>query len=316
MIDFSVNPFGLAPMAGATDKAMRLTCRRFGCGLEVTEMVSAKALTYNNQKSFALFDLTGEEQPISVQLFGSEPAVMAEGARIAVAHGAQMLDINMGCPVPKVAGHGEGSGLLRTPETAWAIVAAMRKAVEVPLSCKIRIGWETKDPHIDDFARGLEAAGADFLAVHGRTRAQYYSGRADRSAIRQVVEAVDIPVLANGDANDADSALSLMNETGAAGVLIGRGALGRPWIFAQCLAAYRGEPVPTEPERSERAHILLDQARLAVRDKGEYAAMRELRGVCGWYAHGLPGAAAFRRDAAQLSTFADLAALLEKHGWI
>ena len=316
MIDFAANPFGLAPMAGATDKAMRLICRRYGCGLEVTEMVSAKALTYNNQKSFALFDLSGEEDPIAVQLFGSDPAVMAQGARIAVAHGARMLDVNMGCPVPKVAGHGEGSGLLKTPETAWAIIRAMKEAVDVPVSAKIRIGFDAPDPHIDDFARGLEAAGADYLAVHGRTRAQYYSGRADRGAIKKVVEAVAIPVLANGDATDAASALALMEETGAAGVLVGRGALGRPWIFRQCLAAWIGQTPPPDPDKQERARILLDQARLAIADKGEYAAMREYRAVCGWYAHGLPGAAAFRRQASQITTFDDLRALLEMQGWI
>lgn len=316
MIDFSVNPFVLAPMAGVTDKAMRLICRCYGCGLQVTEMVSAKALHYNNKKSFELFDLTDETQPISVQLFGSEPDIMAEGARLAVAAGAAMLDVNMGCPVPKVAGHGEGSGLLRTPETAFAIIRAMRAAVDVPLSAKIRIGWDAPDPHITDFAKGLADAGCDFLAVHGRTRAQYYTGTADWSAIAAVVRAVDIPVIANGDVVDAASARAIREATGAAGIMVGRGALGRPWIFAQLFADWQGEPVPPEPSLAERARVMLDHAALACRYKGERIAMQEMRKQIGWYVKGLPHAAALRRDACILNTYDDLRTLLAREGFL
>lgn len=316
MIDFNANPFVLAPMAGVTDKAMRLICRRYGVGLEVTEMVSAKALHYNNKKSYELFDLIDEEEPIAVQLFGSEPDIMAEGARLAVAHGAKMIDVNMGCPVPKVANHGEGSGLLRTPETAFAIVRAMRDAVDVPLSAKIRIGWEERDPHIADFARGLEAAGCDFLAVHGRTRSQYYSGDADWSAIAEVVKAVQIPVLANGDVVDAASARAILDTTGAAGVMVGRGALGRPWLFAELLADWQGKPLPEEPNISERARVMLDHAALACRYKGERIAMQEMRKQIGWYVKGLPHAAALRRDACLMNTYDDLEQLLKREGFL
>lgn len=316
MIDFNANPFVLAPMAGVTDKAMRLICRRYGVGLEVTEMVSAKALHYNNKKSYELFDLIDEEEPIAVQLFGSEPDIMAEGARLAVAHGAKMIDVNMGCPVPKVANHGEGSGLLRTPETAFAIIRAMRDAVDVPLSAKIRIGWEERDPHIADFARGLEAAGCDFLAVHGRTRSQYYSGDADWSAIAEVVKAVQIPVLANGDVVDAASARAILDTTGAAGVMVGRGALGRPWLFAELLADWQGKPLPEEPNISERARVMLDHAALACRYKGERIAMQEMRKQIGWYVKGLPHAAALRRDACLMNTYDDLEQLLKREGFL
>lgn len=316
MLDFAANPFVLAPMAGVTDKAMRLICRRYGVGLEVTEMVSAKALHYKNKKSFELFDLTDEEAPISVQLFGSEPEIMAEGARLAVDAGARTLDVNMGCPVPKVAGHGEGSGLLRTPETAFAIIRAMRDAVDVPLSAKMRIGWEERDPAIADFARGLEAAGCDFIAVHGRTRAQYYTGQADWDAIREVVDAVDIPVIANGDVDSVASARAIREATGAAAIMVGRGALGRPWLFAQLLADYRGEPVPPEPGLSARAQVMLDHAALACRYKGERIAMQEMRKQISWYVKGLPHAAALRRDACTMNTYADLQHLLEREGFL
>lgn len=316
MIDFSANPFVLAPMAGVTDKAMRLICRRYGVGLVVTEMVSAKALHYRNKKSFELLDLRDEEEPIAVQLFGSEPDIMAEGARLAVEAGAKMLDVNMGCPVPKVAGHGEGSGLLRTPETAFAIIRAMRDAVDVPLSAKMRIGWDEKDPHITDFAKGLEAAGCDFITVHGRTRAQYYTGKADWQTIADIVRAVDIPVIANGDVEDVASARAIAHATGAAGIMVGRGALGRPWLFAELLADWQGRPLLDEPTLSERARIMLDHAALACRYKGERIAMQEMRKQIGWYVKGLPHAAALRRDACTMNTYDDLERLLRCEGFL
>lgn len=316
MYDFSRNPYGLAPMAGVTDKAMRLLCRRYGCGLQYTEMVSAKALLYDNKKSYELFDLTDEEAPVIVQLFGSEPEVMAEGAKLAVAHGAAALDVNMGCPVPKVANHGEGSGLLQTPEVAWKIIRAMTKAVDVPVSAKIRIGWLEVDSKIVDFAKGLEAAGASFLAVHGRTRAQYYSGTANWQVIREIVKGVTIPVLANGDVVDTTTARAILETTGASGVLVGRGALGNPWLFEQLLADWRGEAVPARPTAEERAQVMLTHAQLACQYKGEKIAMREMRKQIGWYVKGLPHAADLRRAASMLNTVEDLRALLSSEGYL
>lgn len=302
-------PFGLAPMAGFTDKAMRLLVRRYGCGPVVTEMVSAKALTFDNQKSFRLLDLDGEDGPIAVQLFGAEPEIMHQAAQLCKERGIPQIDINMGCPVPKVAGHGEGSALLKDPERAFALVCAVREA-GLPVSVKMRIGWEARMPDLADFARGLEAAGAASLCVHGRTRSQYYSGVADWDAIREVVEAVDIPVYANGDVDSAERAMAILAATGAAGAMIGRAAIGRPWIFAEALALYEGRALPPEPTLAERAAIILDHADLAITDKGEALAMRELRKVLGGYARGLAGASRFRHAMARLETRADLLAVL------
>lgn len=303
--------FGLAPMAGFTDKAMRQVCRYFGADFVVTEMVSAKALTYGNKKSFSLLDLSGEKQPIAVQLFGSDPDIMAEAAQIAVRRGVTWLDINMGCPVPKVVNNGEGSALLKTPERAAAIVRAMTTAVDVPVTAKFRIGWDAPDPALPEFAAQLAEAGAAALCVHGRTRMQYYSGRADWTAIRQVVEAVKIPVFANGDVATVEDGLRILQATGAAGAMVGRGALGQPWLFAQLQAAVAGTPIPSAPTRLVRAHIIWQHAQLAVADKGEAVAMRELRKVLGWYAKGLPGATDFRRAMSSLSSLKDLANVLQ-----
>lgn len=307
--DLSKNPYVLAPMAGITDKAMRLMCRSYGCGLQYTEMVSAKALTFQNPRTYSLFDLTDEAPGILVQLFGSEPAVMAEGARLAVAHGAKALDVNMGCPVPKVANYGEGSGLLRTPQIAAEIIRAMTHAVDVPVSAKIRIGWDRPDPQITDFAKRLEDAGAAMIAVHGRTRQQYYSGAADWETITRVVEAVQVPVIANGDVWSVDDAARLIAQSGAAAVMIGRGALGRPWFFKQLTDPHAHDIAPTLEERWD---ILRRHAALACFYKGEDIAMREMRKHMGWYVKGLPHAAMLRRESDQLRTLGDLDALLAK----
>ncbi len=302
--------FGLAPMAGFSDKAMRQMCRRFGADIVVTEMVSAKALTFGNKKSFSLLDLSGEPQPVAVQLFGSEPDIMAEAAQIAVSRGVSWLDINMGCPVPKVVNNGEGSALLKTPQRAAEIVRAMTSAVDVPITAKLRIGWDKPDPALPQIASALADAGAAALCIHGRTRMQYYSGQADWAAIRRVVEAVDVPVFANGDVASAEDGLRILKETGAVGAMVGRGALGQPWLFAQLRAAVTGKAVPMAPDRLSRAHIIWQHAQLAVADKGEALAMRELRKVLGWYAKGLPGATDFRRAMSNLSTVDDLEKVL------
>lgn len=305
------SPFGLAPMAGFSDKAMRLLARRYGCGQVVTEMVSAKALTFHNVKSFHLLDLSDEEDPIAVQLFGAEPEIMAKAARLCKERHIKQIDINMGCPVPKVAGHGEGSALLKKPILAQELVAAAASS-GLPVSVKMRIGWDERMPDLAAFAQGLEKAGAIGLCVHGRTRQQYYSGTADWDAIREVVQAVQIPVYANGDVDTPEKALAILQETGAVGAMIGRGAVGQPWIFSQALALYEGRPMPIAPTRSERAEIMLEHADLAIADKGEFVAMRELRKVLGAYAKGLPGASRFRHAMGQISSRDDLAQCLNK----
>ncbi|MFP5527969.1 tRNA dihydrouridine synthase DusB [Peptococcus simiae] len=300
------SPFGLAPMAGFSDRAMRLLSRRYGCGWQITEMVSAKALVYHNKKTAGLLNTAGEEDPISVQIFGSEPAIMGQGAALAVAAGAQAIDINMGCPVPKVAGHGEGAGLLKNPDQAVAVARAVVRAVDVPVSVKIRLGWDKPLDDLEAFAAGLEGAGVSLITVHGRTRQAYYSGQADWAAIRRVVEAVTIPVYANGDVLTPADGPAILEATGAAGALVGRGALGRPWFFAQLAAAYAGDPIPPDPGPADRADLILAHARLAIEDKGEDIAMRELRKVLGHYVKGLPGAGHFRGQLAQVSTYAGL----------
>lgn len=302
--------FGLAPMAGFSDKAMRQICRQYGADIVVTEMVSAKALTFGNKKSFSLLDLNGERGPVAVQLFGSDPKIMAQAAQIAVSRGVSWLDINMGCPVPKVVNNGEGSALLKTPKRAVDIVRAMSSAVDVPITVKMRIGWDKPDPALPEIAADLVDSGAAALCVHGRTRIQYYSGKADWEAIRDVVEAVDVPVFANGDVFSSEDGLRILKETGAFGAMIGRGALGQPWLFAQLRAAVTGKPVPTAPDRLTRAKIIWQHAQLVVADKGEAVAMRELRKVLGYYAKGLAGATDFRRAMSTLSTMSDLESVL------
>lgn len=306
--ELSHNPYVLAPMAGITDKAMRLVCRDFGAGLQFSEMVSAKALTYGNEKSLKLMDLDGEHAPVAVQIFGAEPEVMAEGARIAVYHGAPALDINMGCPVPKVAGNREGAALLKDPTRARAIVQAVSEAVSVPVSVKMRIGWDDADPAITDFAQGLEAAGASLITVHGRTRSQYYSGEADWERIAEVVSAVSIPVIANGDVFTPADAGRLLQVSGAAAVMIGRGALGRPWLFSQCLNPKRQE----EPGFHERAGIIHRHAQLLVRFDGEHIGMQKMRKHFAWYIKGCPNAARWRNEGMMLESLQGLEALLHR----
>lgn len=301
------NPYVLAPMAGVTDKAMRRLCREFGCGLVYTEMVSAKALTYRNEKTFKLMDPRDEAQPMITQLFGSEGDIMAEGARLAVADGATALDINMGCPVPKVAGHGEGSALLKDFDQAVAIAKAVVEAVEVPVSVKMRIGWETVDPEIPQLAQALEEVGIKMIAVHGRTRSQYYSGKANWDAIRDVVEAVHIPVLANGDVFSLEDARAIRAYTGAAGVMIGRGALGQPWLFR---ALQSGNEEDMKVDMTERTAILRRHAQLMVDYDGERIGMQKMRKHFGWYFKGVPHGGKLRQQGMALSNIADLDKLI------
>lgn len=304
------NPVVAAPMAGVSDRPGRLIAREYGCGLVYTEMISAKALTYKNQKTYQLMHMKDEVQPVSMQIFGSEPDVMAEGAHIMQAHGAQIIDINMGCPVPKVVNNGEGSSLMRTPELAEAIVRKMKNAVDVPITVKFRKGWDDTSVNAVEFAKRMEAAGASAIAIHGRTRAQYYSGAADWNIIAQVKAAVQIPVIGNGDIFVPEDAKRMLDKTGVDGVMIGRGALGRPWLYQQIVDYLATGTYQPEPDMETRRSVILHHAQLLCEEKGELIAMKEMRKQVAWYYKGLPYAARMRDCINQICTMDELEALL------
>ena len=305
------NPVVAAPMAGISDRPSRLIAREYGCGLVYTEMISAKALTYQNKKTYLLMNMEGEQQPVSMQIFGSDPAVMAEGARIMQEYGAQIIDINMGCPVPKVVNNGEGSSLMRNPELAAEIVSVMVKAVTVPVTVKIRKGWDDTSVNAVEYARAMEAAGASAIAVHGRTRMQYYSGKADWDIIRQVKAAVAVPVIGNGDIFAPEDGKAMLEQTGCDGIMLGRGALGRPWLYRQTLDYLRTGQYTPEPDLARRKQVILHHAQLICAEKGEYVAMKELRKHIAWYYKGLPNAARMRDLINNVSTMEELEALLQ-----
>ncbi|MBR5519449.1 MAG: tRNA dihydrouridine synthase DusB, partial [Clostridia bacterium] len=275
--------FGVAPMAGVGDYAFRTICREHGAAYSVSEMVSAKALCYGDKKTEQLLYLGETEHPSAVQIFGSEPEFLARGAKIALEMSrAEILDINMGCPAGKIIRSGEGSALMKTPELARACIEAVVAAVNVPVTVKFRAGWDETSRNAVEFAQMAAKAGASALCVHGRTRAQMYAGEADRALMRAVVEAVEIPVMVNGDVTDAASGLRLLNETGAKFALVGRGALGNPWVFAECHAALNGEAFAA-PDLQTRLSVAQRQAQIAAEQKGEGTACRELRAHMMYY---------------------------------
>lgn len=299
-----------APMAGITDSAFRRIIRRHGAGLVYTEMVSAKGLHYHNENTHFLLEHTREEAPIFCQLFGSEPDILAEAAA-AVEKDFDGIDINMGCPAPKIVKNQEGSALLDHPDLIFTIVKAVSQAVSVPVTVKIRKGRRKTDDQAVEAALAAQEGGAKAVTVHGRTAQQMYSGLADRDVIRRVKKAVSIPVIGNGDVCDGPSALSMLEETGCDAVMVGRAMMGDPWVFDNIKAYLNGKAVPEKPEPEDVFKQVLEQARMMVEDKGEYAGIRQMRAQLMWYMKGLPGAARKKQRLSGVSSLQELEEILQ-----
>lgn len=306
------NPYILAPMAGVTDLPFRLLCKEQGAGLLCMEMISAKALQYKNKNTKALSSIHPEEYPVSLQLFGADPKIISEQAKRIEELPFQILDINMGCPVPKVVRNGEGSALMKNPKLVYEIIYETVKAIQKPVTAKIRKGFDDSCINAVEIAKIIEEAGGAAVAVHGRTREQYYSGAADWDIIRQVKEAVSIPVIGNGDVTSGEKAVAMMQETGCDGVMIGRGAQGNPWIFAELLSYDRTGIMPSRPDISVIRETMLRHARLQLEFKGDYIGIREMRKHVAWYIKGMKGAARLRALINQVETYEELENLLEK----
>ena len=304
------HPYVLAPMAGVTDLPFRLLCKEQGAGLLCMEMVSAKALQYKNRNTEALLAIHPQEYPVSLQLFGSEPEVISEQAKAIEERPFQILDINMGCPVPKVVKNGEGSALMKNPRLVYEIVSRTVKAIQKPVTVKIRKGFDDTCVNAVEIARIIEEAGAAAVAVHGRTREQYYAGKADWDIIRQVKQAVGIPVIGNGDVTCVEDARRMMDETGCDGVMIARGARGNPWIFRELKAYDETGQIPPRTSVPEIREMMLRHARLQVEYKGEYTGIREMRSHVSWYTRGLKGAARLREEINRVETYHELEKLL------
>ena len=301
-----------APMAGVTDKTFRLLAKEQGCGLVYTEMVSAKALLHNNLRTQELLNIDGEEGPLAVQLFGSEPEIVAQGAVQARQAGATLIDLNMGCPAPKIVKNGEGSALMQNPSLAQSIVAKTVKAVNIPVTVKIRAGWCAKTINGVEFAIAMAEAGAKAITVHGRTREQFYAGEADWGIIRQVAEAVDVPVIGNGDVWTPQAALKMLNETGCQGVMIGRASLGNPWIFARTVTYLEQGVLLPEPTPAERLEMALRHLEMVVSFKGEHVGVREMRKHLAWYIKGMRGAARMREQIFTAETVSQVKQIIEQ----
>ena len=300
------NPLILGPLAGVTDWAFRTICAELGANITVTEMVSSRALVYQDQKSKKLLR-KNEGSLCGAQIFGNDPQIMAQAAVLALEHsGCDFLDINMGCPMPKIAGSGDGCGLMRTPELAGEIVKAVVKAVDVPVTVKCRLGWDKGSINVLDFTKRMEDSGASMVAVHGRTRAMLYSGVADWDYIRKVKEQLSIPVIANGDIVDAPSALRCLKWTGADGIMIGRATFGDPWIFQQVSAAMAGQEAPERPILKDRIAVAVKQFELSERDHGEHIACLEARKHFAWYLRGVRNASYYKKEITSMNKMEDI----------
>lgn len=305
-IEIDSRTAALAPMAGVADRAFRELCVEYGASYVVSEMVSSKGLTMCDRKSKTLLLLSEKEMPAAAQIFGNDPEIMAQSAKSCLEYNPVAIDINMGCPAPKIAGNGGGSALLKNPELAQRIMESVRQAVDIPVTVKIRLGWDSDSINCIEMAQRAQEAGMDAITVHGRTRQQMYAPPVDRSMIAEVKRNVDIPVIANGDIVDGISAARMIEDTNCDYIMVGRGALGRPWVFSQINAYLKQGIILPEPPVSERMRVMVKHIQRICEYKGERTGIREARKHAAWYIKGVKGAAAYRQQVGMLESVEQL----------